>query len=208
MNGMIFNLNRPFENLLIHSLELTGVFKHHHYIENNVLKSSNESFNKVDGFLMKPDCWGVITSDGNHANSPKFLMVDAKHKIMSHKIETETEVESIDFKKINRSDFYQISTYAYSHRGSFKNAMYGLVGLSEEDTPNMEQRYVEASFKTLIDCSSDHYQNESNRSIEINRIVVNFGTLLRDIGKAIKSSQNTKLVMARFGRQVLDSLED
>ncbi len=206
MNGMIFNLNRPFENLLIQSLKKTGVFKHHYFIENNHLKLSSESFNKVDGFIMKPDCWGVVTSDHDNYHPYKFLMLDAKHKIMGNTIDAETEIESVDFKKINRSDFYQISTYAYSHRGSFKNAIYGIVGLNKESSPNNLHKYVQAIYKTSIDCSSDNNHNENNRSIEIKRVVVNFGTLLRDLGREIRSSGNQDTILTMFGNQILDSL--
>jgi len=192
--GLLLNLNGPFENLMKSALVATHKFH-----------VDTEKFNSVreiggpdkNYFLMKPDCRGLLDRNGVKS----YAIFDAKHKLMTeeHEVRHDEDEDEVSCKRILRSDFYQIISYAETHKMHRDlPCYYTLVGLIEEaSTP--DSTFVKALPAIVINQGADE--------LKIIRLSVRFGSLLCKLGQYSADSLKYETTLNSFGTELQKALE-
>ncbi len=169
-DGLVFNLNRPFELLLRRAcstfLEENGnKFVHKNQKEFSALVDEQNAVK----LQMKPDCWFYVNS--------VEVILDAKHKVFEEQLISN---EGIDYeqKKIDRNDLYQIMSYCSTspEDSKIQDKIVGLVGLSEESQEDGAD-YVQSSMKWTVSGHKDFPP--------VNIVSMNFGRFMLDLGRQI-----------------------
>lgn len=182
MQGLVFNLNRPFEYIVRLACEKLIGQKANSY----------KDFTKVEyldsnsTFQMKPDVWFEMKD--------KTVIIDVKHKIISQNF-SDGDFEDIEKEKLDRNDMYQLVSYMMTHRGKNnsnsckKNKVsatnvYGIVSLMNEKTPT-NYNYIDFNHGKNKPSSYDLYIETVNEKITI--VPMKLGSFLVDLGKAISN---------------------
>lgn len=189
INGIMLNLNRVFEKLLCEALTATSCFKKDNERLNEVYLIDN-SGSQPSNFRMRPDCRGFV----NFENQNFYLLLDAKHKIMSSDLD-ENNIED----KINRADLYQMVTYVKTmenRKEETEQTIAVLVGLNYE--VGDENDLISAV--PAIDIRFD------NENIEILRISMNFGLAMKKFGSSLRNQQSRSEVLSELGNEMLKAI--
>lgn len=177
------NLNRPFEKLIRNSLEQIGMSKFDSGI-NKIYLGCNI---KEVPFDMRPDCYGEL--DG------RIVIVDAKHKVYQAN-RAKDDDDEVSSTHINRNDFYQIISYARTHNNQSSKDLYGLVGLTMENSYSDE---ILGPPMPDINVKYDVDGVSKSATLCIKRISLNFGSILRRIGIA---SANGDAAMSKIYKEI------
>jgi hypothetical protein len=182
-DGLLLNLNRPFESLLRNCLLATEKFRPVNERLNEIFLGENRA-----SFVMRPDCKGWLNINGKET----FVILDAKHKIMEGEVQ-----DDVDATSINRNDFYQIISYAMTHSfGKTGDCRYMLVGLRAEAAPTTQL------IQTLPPINVRH----SDETLSIGRATLNFGSILYQIGKRRSQGQEIDSLLQELGHNLIDTL--
>jgi len=194
--GIMLNLNRPFEKLLTKALQATGRFSHESCQDHplNKIESVDQAGNPKTVYRMRPDCKGRVDFSGKE----HYLLLDAKHKVMAtSELDEEDDDGAIDKHKINRSDFYQLISYARTHEDFAIPCFYGLVGLTEEQEET--GILVKGLPRVRITFGGE--------SLFIDRLTVNFGAVLIELARSFRDKKAAEHTLRDFGEALLVELE-
>ena len=174
IDGIVLNLNRPFEIILRKSCE--AYWKDARFLHSTIDKFTKIKFKHGGDSQMKPDCWFLINDTE--------VILDAKHKIYSLVQKGENGL-SPSFYNIDQKDIYQILSYANfrPHSDKIKNGAYALVALNKEESLHSDQ---------YISLKKNTFTPEKSK-IDINLITMNLGKFLKDLGESILGFPKTKL---------------
>lgn len=174
--GILLNLNRPFERLLINSLETLDGFKRDREPLNEIYSlDSTGRPTSIDP--MRPDCKGMLTVGSNE----KYIVLDAKHKIF---VDEKGEIENV-----SRADLYQAISYGLTSKHQAKTQTVGLVGLSKED--QISDLLVSRISDIVVDYGSERFV--------VQRYTINFAAALIKIYRALQSTGSPEAVYAEIG---------
>jgi hypothetical protein len=176
VDGLVFNLNRPFEMILCRAFEeyFEGDAKFKHKNINDFTSMNSDPLS----FQLKPDCWFTIEN--------KEIILDAKHKVFSKRTKDMDDEIGHKFSKVGRSDMYQIISYAATRPDEKeKKGIYGLIALSEESSNSMGgSGYISG------DCV---WSSSSDNEFNINVLAMDLGAFLYDLGVSIEDSTTSRL---------------
>jgi 5-methylcytosine-specific restriction endonuclease McrBC regulatory subunit McrC len=194
VDGVMLNLNRTFEKLLTDSLLETGKFSKDKDQLNDVYLVG-ESGKQKSSFVMRPDCKGYIEVNGQTL----YLLLDAKHKLMSGDLPDEETGREISENYINRADLYQLISYAKTMGPRGKNVerrLAVIVGLNYE-VGN------EAELMNIVPSINITYGDES---VNVLRVSMNFGFAMKMLGHTLSSSAERKNTLRYIGEQLMSAV--
>lgn len=174
MNGLVFNLNRPFESLVRETCKAMG-------LRQLEIKKFTKVKIESNVFQMKPDCWFQLEDGGT-------MILDVKHKIYSLvNTPLNEQKDSYDLNKLDRNDLYQIISYILTHPSKNKKLrnVYGLIALHEETSYSSSGKYVKFCHDVAVE----------NISERIKVVSVCLGSLLTDLGLYIAKKHESKALV-------------
>lgn len=187
--GLLLNLNRTFEYLLINGMKATGNF-------NQDMDPINEIFyqdktgNKTEIDPMRPDCKGTLSINGRSY----YLLLDAKHKIFSR---GSSEEDAEETGSIRRSDIYQVLSYGLTskHR-KHKRQIVGLVGLATET--ELGSGYLYRLPDVVVEFNNEQFL--------IQRFAMNFARILIDISRDLAATNSPANVFKKIGSDLISAM--
>lgn len=188
--GLLLNLNRTFEYLLIIGMKATGNFNQDMDPINEIYYQ-DKTGSKTDIDPMRPDCKGTLSFNGNSY----YLLLDAKHKIFSRVASKEDADET---GSISRADMYQVLSYGLTskHR-KHKKQIVVLVGLAKET--ELESGYLNRLPDVVVEFNNEQFL--------IQRFAMNFARILIDISRALAATNSPDNIYKKIGMDLISAME-
>lgn len=184
-DSILLNLNRPFERLVRTALDHVNHFHGDDSALNSMrFRQHNGQLHNLKGMI--PDCRGEFRG--------QYLILDVKHKFPVGNV-TGGSPSLVDL-SINRSDLYQIISYARTNYRQNITSRYGLVYLNQEIG-------TESDFVDHLGTVAITY----GPTLEIEILTLNFGAALSEIGAVIEKRGSPNTIFENIGAEITEKLK-